>query len=104
MNFVTIENKKYNVRFSMRAFVEFERITGKQLMSLDTQKTDFDTIVTLCYVALIDGARKTKSKLTKEENKEWLIDCISDDMDIMNEILKAFGDSTKKKKTRKKAR
>lgn len=103
MNKVNINGKDYGVRFSIKAMIEFEKSTGTKITSLKggADELSINEVIELCYAALKDGARKNKTKLKRSEDKDWLIDEISDNPNLLPEILNAFKDSTATKKKKR---
>jgi len=110
MKQVKINGKKYDIRFSLRALMKFEKMAG---VSLSSFKSDDDSvnkemtieqILILCYCGLEDGGVKAKKKLSDNQDFEnWFLEAVADDADIVEQITAAFTESqtAKKKKTTK---
>lgn len=98
MKSITINGKKYPVRFSTRALIDFEKRTGITIASLeDPNKRSLTSMIELAYSGLKDGARKNKKKLLKDENIEWFLDSIDEDEKILESVLEIFTTSQEKK-------
>lgn len=102
MNKIEIDGNKYAVRFSTRSFAHFERLSNKPIGVLESSTGMLiDDMVTLCYCALVSGAKKEKKKLPKHVDREWLLDMFDEFPQIVTEftnlMTKAVADQTEKK-------
>ena len=92
MNTIKIKGKNYKLRFGMRAKLQFEEQMGVSLMSLtDYNSMMLKDIIELCYIVLIDGG-----SLSDDEDKDWLLDRLTDDPGLMGKIISGIQDKKKK--------
>ena len=96
MHQVDIAGKKYSVRFSIRAIMTFEKAAGMPIGKLAVDSMTIEQMVLLCYAGLVDGGIKAKSKF--KHDLDWLVDQVSDDPKIIEDVIKAFSKSQKKPK------
>ena len=102
MKTVLINKKKYPVRFSIRALVKFENMTGASISSINTKDMKLGVLIKLAFCGLSDGARKAKKKLTSAQNEEWLLDQIADDPEILTNLMNVFSESQTVENSKKK--
>ena len=87
--FVTIKlDKTYQLRFGMRAMVEFEQTSGKKLMELN-EEMSVETACQMLWIML----KKDRPELTLMEVCDLVDDYAQNIMDIVDAVTEAVQDA-----------
>lgn len=95
---ITLDNKSYPVKATMRAWRNFEKATGVKVVEVDA--SDLTLIPELIYYFVVDGCAAQKMEFTMEVD-EWLgLITVQDVPQLVKVMEEAMGgSSTEEKKT-----
>lgn len=102
LNFIVINNKQHPVRFCFNALAEFCRMNNMTLAQMEKMGNEMtlDMALTLIYCGLKHGARYEKRAFDFDIYD--IGDMMTDNPEMLNDCMKAFGDSQAKPGDKKK--